>query len=293
MLAPIEVVAAQTQVATFQQTIGDRSEHADHGRKQSETDDARPEQSSLECRADSRNSAGRGYRAARSERGSRAGARIAAGTRRKLHQHGDQQAECSVLQRPEETAHRCRSPHLRPRDWRGAKQESKSHSEIFLSARCPAASPGRQPAVAYQYLGRTISDGQSRDCKYRCRCEIARRKEMPQLRWPKAAVWRLSKNRRKCTWKRMCAMRWNNGILPVPVTTRRPSRARPLKSSTPANSASSRPAPRPCSWFFSARTAISARSSEVRARANLAEAIANLDRATACTLKAHQIKLDQ
>jgi hydrophobic/amphiphilic exporter-1 (mainly G- bacteria), HAE1 family len=38
---------------------------------------------------------------------------------------------------------------------------------------------------------------------------------------------------------------------------------------------------------------ISARSSEVRARADLAEAIANLDRATARTIETHQIKLDQ
>lgn len=38
---------------------------------------------------------------------------------------------------------------------------------------------------------------------------------------------------------------------------------------------------------------IVARSSEVRARANLAEAIADLDRATARTLETHGIKLDQ
>ena len=38
---------------------------------------------------------------------------------------------------------------------------------------------------------------------------------------------------------------------------------------------------------------IVARSSEVRARADLAEAIANMDRATARTIDAHQIKLDQ
>jgi outer membrane protein TolC len=37
---------------------------------------------------------------------------------------------------------------------------------------------------------------------------------------------------------------------------------------------------------------ISARSSEVRARADLAEAIANLDRATARTLEVHQIRLN-
>jgi hypothetical protein len=37
---------------------------------------------------------------------------------------------------------------------------------------------------------------------------------------------------------------------------------------------------------------IMARSSEVRARANLAEAIANMDRATARTLEVHQIKLN-
>ena len=36
---------------------------------------------------------------------------------------------------------------------------------------------------------------------------------------------------------------------------------------------------------------ISARSSEVRARADLAEAIANMDRAIARTLEVHQIKL--
>ena len=38
---------------------------------------------------------------------------------------------------------------------------------------------------------------------------------------------------------------------------------------------------------------ISARSGEVRARADLAEAIANVDRATAHTIETHQIKLDQ
>ena len=38
---------------------------------------------------------------------------------------------------------------------------------------------------------------------------------------------------------------------------------------------------------------ISARSSEVRSRADLAEAIANLDRATARTIETHGIKLDQ
>ena len=38
---------------------------------------------------------------------------------------------------------------------------------------------------------------------------------------------------------------------------------------------------------------IVARRSEVRARADLAESIANMDRATARTLETHQIKLDQ
>ncbi|HQN81030.1 MAG TPA: TolC family protein, partial [Kiritimatiellia bacterium] len=38
---------------------------------------------------------------------------------------------------------------------------------------------------------------------------------------------------------------------------------------------------------------ISARSSEVRARADLAEAVANLDRATARTIEAHGIRLDR
>ena len=39
-------------------------------------------------------------------------------------------------------------------------------------------------------------------------------------------------------------------------------------------------------------TLIIARSAEVRTRADLAEAIANVDRATAHTLETHQIKLD-
>jgi outer membrane protein TolC len=38
---------------------------------------------------------------------------------------------------------------------------------------------------------------------------------------------------------------------------------------------------------------ISARSREVRARADLGEAIANLDRATAGTLEAHGIRLEE
>jgi hypothetical protein len=51
-----------------------------------------------------------------------------------------------------------------------------------------------------------------------------------------------------------------------------------------------------CQWFLvfqRQNSYIIARRSEVRARADLAESIANADRAIARTLDTHQIKLDQ
>ncbi len=89
-------------------------------------------------------------------------------------------------------------------------------------------------------------------------------------------------------------MRWNSGILPVPVTTAAIIARKAAEEQYASEQRQFQAGTSTMFLVFQRQNSyIIARSSEVRARADLAEAIANVDRATARTLETHGIKLDQ
>ena len=120
----------------------------------------------------------------------------------------------------------------------------------------PFASFGKQPAVAHQSLGRSISNGKSGNTNLPAAAKSHSCRERRNCACGKPPPARLPKSRWRCMWKRMCAMLWSSGILlasgmmPQSLPARRP------KSSMPANSGNSRLELPPCFWSFSASPAL-------------------------------------